>query len=431
MNGIQSLASRMLLRRALVSIALILPFSALSAEGITMDEAVAMALQSNLGIESELLSVRQKKLIADTWWNQFYPTASASITTGRPNDEPAASTFNPDPTTWSLSASVGLNLTLTLQTIPGIALARLDHENSLITLEKARAEVEVEVRKQFLALLLLQEQIALQEGNIASAERRYQQAQANYNNGLVDEYTLLASRVTVENQRPVLSDLQVAYQQALFGFKNSIGLPLTAEVTPVGEISAPTIKELPLAIDRERLRNRFDLQQVHKAEEILNAQKRNTTLLEMAPSIRLGWSYSPSFAGEAFGDNWFDNDMWSDTDGFRSRSRNRSMPFFPTAKRATAYPIRNVKSSKMRSPWNGRIAGRRYRFVTCCSKFVPAKNRWKRCVKTSPWHNAPTNWRKSATTMGCATSLRFKTPNRSSVARSSICCKSKKTSWIA
>lgn len=330
--------TRAIVAVALGAIAALTGTAPLAAEEIDLETAVALALESNLGIESELAAVRQKKLIADTWWNRFYPTASASFTMGRSNTEseisgiaPQTSSFDPatggferveafsqERPQWFLSAGIDLSLVLTLQMIPGISLARLDYENGLITLDEARAQVERDVSQQFYQLLLLQQQIALQEEQIANAEQRYEQARANFENGLIDEYTLLSSQVNLENLRPALSGLEVQYQQALLGFKNSLGVPLSQDVTPVGTIDPPEIAITIADVDRAMLENRFDIQQLRMANQILVENLRITEFSPQggrAPYLRFGFNVDPTFQGDPLEDNWFDLDNWSQQSG--------------------------------------------------------------------------------------------------------------------
>lgn len=308
-----------------------------SAQEIDLETAVALALESNLGIESTLAEVRQKKLVADTWWNRFYPSASASVTLGRSNTASEASGLapfgTPSPITgaydqvipfsqeqprWFMSAGIDLNLVLSMQMVPGISLSRLDYENGLISLAEARAQVERDVSKQFYDLILLKRRIALQEQQIANAERRYEQAQANFDNGLIDEYNLLSSQVSLENQRPALTGLETSYQQALLAFKNSIGLPLAAEIEPTGEIQPPAINFDTTEVERAVLRQRFDIQQLEKAAQLLREQRRASDLdpqTGRAPYVRFGFNVDPSFSGDPWNDTWFDGDNWSQRSG--------------------------------------------------------------------------------------------------------------------
>lgn len=293
-------------------------------EQIDLELAVALALRSNLGIESEMLAVRQKKLIADTWWNRFFPQANATVTMGRLNEQPepspVAALLQPgvppvEPPRWFMSGQLNFTLDLTLQTFPGISLSRLDYEMGLLTLAEARNQVERDVSKQFYNLLLTREQIALMEQRIASAERRFEQAQVNFANGLIDEFALLSAQVAVENQRPSLKALQGGYQQQLLVFRNTLGLPLRTSVEPVGVIDPP-------AIDREVLetamfQNRLDLQQLRLLDQIRREQIRVQDLSPGGryPFLRFGLTVDPRFEGDPLQDSWFDRDRWNQQSG--------------------------------------------------------------------------------------------------------------------
>ncbi len=309
-------------RRLLTFLLIAISFTSVAAEDMDLETAVALALDSNLGIESELLAVRQKKLIADTWWNRFYPSVNATATMARPNLEQSGFDFDTFEATeqprWFASMGIDMGLVLTLQTIPGLSFARLDYEAGLISLADARAQVERDVSKQFYELLLLREQIALTEEQIATAERRFDQAQLNFDNGLIDEFTLLSTQVQLENLRPALTALQVGYQQTLLAFKNSIGLPLTADVTPVGVIAPPQIEFRYDEIDDARLRNRYDVQQLEQLSLILEQQRRATDLNPQggrAPYLSFGWSLDPTFDGDPLNNDLFDTDRWEQSSG--------------------------------------------------------------------------------------------------------------------
>lgn len=294
-----------------------LAIPAAAQNNIDLETAIAMALQNNLGIESEMLAARQKKLIADTWWNRFYPQASASYTLGRLNEEPAASPLNPDPARWFMQANLNFSLDLTLQTFPGYSLAQMDYQMGLISLADARRQIERDVSKQFYNLLLAGEQIALVEERIATAERRYNQAQVNFNNGLIDEFTLLSAQVGVETQRPALTALQGAYQQQLLAFRNSLGIPLHVPVNPVGAIDPPRITFTEGDIEEGLLRDRLDIRQLELLHRIQEEQIRVIDYSQggRMPFVRFGLTIDPAFQGDPWADSWFDGDSWSQRSG--------------------------------------------------------------------------------------------------------------------
>lgn len=340
-------------RRIVAAILLaVIPVGFTMAEDIDLETAIALALNSNLGIESELIAVRQKKLIADTWWNRFYPSISTNASLARFNTEQSSWGYDSDSGSlydytlprWGASMGIDVSLVLTLQTIPGLSYARLDYESGLIDLADARAQIERDVSKHFYDLLLLREQIALTEEQITTAERRYEQAQINYDNGLSDEFTLLSSQVQVENLRPALTGLQVAYLQALLGFKNSIGLPLTTEVTPIGEIDPPVITIRYEELDENQLRNRFDVQQLEQLGLMLRVQRQATDLSPSggrAPYLAFGWSLDPTFGGDPWEDDLFDRDLWEQQSGMFTISIVQPidpwLPYSPTRNALAGY----------------------------------------------------------------------------------------------
>ncbi|MFW5642834.1 MAG: TolC family protein [Alkalispirochaeta sp.] len=326
--------------RAILTILLITAgaISGISAEEIDLETAVALALESNLGLEGELQNVMQKKLIADTWWNRFYPSISARATMARTNEEQEVSGIAPVPESavigpsgptgafdyvapfsseaprWNLSTALDMRLDLTLQMVPGIRLAKLDYEAGLITMQEARRKVERDVTKQFYQLLLLKEQIELVRQQIDAAEGRYEQALLNYENGLADEYTMLSARVAWENQKPQLTGLEVQYQQQLLTFRNDLGVSLTRDLEPVGEIDPPNLTFTLQEITRDLLEQRLDVQQLEFVGTILE-QQYFLTDSNRAPVVSFGWSYDPSFEGDPWEDDLFDGDSWGQRSG--------------------------------------------------------------------------------------------------------------------
>ncbi len=287
---------------------------------IDLDTAVALALHSNLGIESELVALRQKKLIADTWWNRFYPNVSASYSLRRSNVEPEPALPLPGaeaPPRWSMGAGLNLSLDLTLQTVPGISLAQLQYRQGQLSLEEARREVERDVSKLFYDLLLTRERMALVEERIATAQSRYNQAQINFENGLIDEFSLLSAQVALENQRPGLASLRVAYEQQLLAFRNSLGLPLMEPVEPHGAIDPPRLAIRLESVDQGRLRDRLDVQQLEMLNTIRQEQIRAGEYSQAgrAPFVRFGLNFDPTFGGDPWEDDWFDGDLWDQRSG--------------------------------------------------------------------------------------------------------------------
>lgn len=319
-----------------------LPSPAPEIRVLDVESALALALESNLGIQSQEINVAQKQLIRDSWWNRFYPSISARASMGRMNEEQTASGVAPVPggssppgtfdyvapfdeelPRWNLSTALEMNLRLTPALSPGINLAGIDLGASRIELRDQQAKVERDVQKSFYELLVTQSQIRLTEERIRTAENRLEQTRLNYEAGLVDEFTLLSARVNVANLRPRLAQLRNGYQQQMMRFKMQIGADLDEQIRLTGSIEPPdgvdALRDSLGAVDQEELNGRFDIQGLRQRAMILREQER-LTRYQSYPSLNLGFSVDPTFQGDPWADSWVDGDRWSQRSGMFSIS---------------------------------------------------------------------------------------------------------------
>ncbi|MFW5727316.1 MAG: TolC family protein [Spirochaetia bacterium] len=310
---------------------------------LTVDRAVKVAMNNNLQLKSSLIDTRIKEREADYAWNRFIPSVEVSGTMGRMNAEQEQLSFNemnmPEmekAPQWSVSAGLDMSLTLNLAMINGIRGTQLDYQAGRISLEQARQQVERDVKKSFYNLLLMQENRALMVENIDAAERRYEQAQINYENGLVPELTVLNAQVAYENLKPQLKSIDLGYRQAIQGFKMTLGISLDREIELDGSIDAE-----PVAVDAEQLidehlADRLDIQSMLNAITGLNNQVEATKLQAFTPNLILGYNLDPSFSGDPWSDPWFDDisNDWSQRSGmFRltiAMSLDSLLPFSQT-----------------------------------------------------------------------------------------------------
>jgi outer membrane protein TolC len=199
------------------------------------------------------------------------------------------------------------------------------------------------VRKQFYELLSQQENIRITRESIETAQERFEQTQINYDNGLVDEFTLLSSRVQLENLRPQLQQQELGYRRALMGFKQTLGLDPTEPIELDGQIDADLISLEADALIRDYLESRYDIQLARQgitsAELALDAKRA-----ERYPTLSLRWSADPTFAGDPFEDPWFDDveNDWNQQRGAFSISITQPLdPLLPFSR--TQVEINNLK----------------------------------------------------------------------------------------
>ncbi len=311
---------------------------------MTVEDAVQIALRSNLEIESEMLGLEKRRRTRDTAWNRFIPTISAGTTLLRPNEGQPAFPGGPaqDPQ-WNLQAEVSAMLNLNLGSIYGIRAARFDYESGLIDVVDARNRIERDVRKTFFALLVLDEQVELRRRALEIAAARLEQTRVNFRNGLVDEFTLLAEEVSYENQRPDLDALVNQQLAARRDFNRELGLPLTTVLDLQGRIEVE-----PITLNVEQLVT-AGLPHATAIARIGEAQRQIENLIQLAksggdpqsrgfyPNLTFRYSVSPQFAGDPFGDplfadvsrDWTDRGVFSITltqplDGFLPSSPTRT-----------------------------------------------------------------------------------------------------------
>jgi outer membrane protein TolC len=309
-------------------------------EPLTIDvqTAVMLALKANLGLETEQLSFEVKRNTKDTMYNVFYPKVSASIKLSRLNQGPSSvSTLIPDPTSqkgtfsgtpiydrvipytytpphrFSLGASISASITFSYSMIHGLRLTEMDYEAGRINLEKARKKVELDVKKTFYNLLVIEESIKLAEQNYQAAVTRFKQAEANYNSGLVDQYTMLAAQVAMESLKPVIAEIRNGYETLLLSFKMLLGIDMDTPVRLSGSIEPVIQKFDARELSSRFLSNRLDVQGLILAqkitEEVWKLEQSN-----LLPALTLMYSMDPTFQGDPFGDFWFDK-SWKQQGG--------------------------------------------------------------------------------------------------------------------
>lgn len=210
-------------------LAALLPF-ALSAAGaqtgtraLTVDEAVRIALDNNLSLRRNAVDLDGKKRAADRSWNSLIPSVTAGAGVSRPS--PLTGEIPAAQNVWTPGLSVSASLNLSVSAIDAAKEARADYEAGRLTYEEARQELELQVRKLFYQILLLESNRELAALSLESARARYEQTAAFARSGQVSQLEELSARVDMENQRPNVRNAETLYENALDSFKVLLGIP--------------------------------------------------------------------------------------------------------------------------------------------------------------------------------------------------------------
>jgi outer membrane protein TolC len=302
---------------------------------ISPHEAVDRAIKSNLSLESAWVSSATKKRASDLSWNQFIPTVDVGGALLRLNNEPQAVVMDlsqlgpmfagipPIPMggggpQWRLAGSISVSLNLNASMFQDMKKLELDYRKGLISYEKAKSQLERDVRKAYNSMLLLQENIALLKENFEAAGRRVSMAQANYRAGLAPELTLLQAQVAMENMKPMIDQAENGFRLSRANFAMFLGLPYD---TPFELIPVTTEYTSFIPLDLADLISKAasgkpDIQELRQDILSLNSLRKSTMLRLYTPTLSLSWTADPAFTKDPLKDSWFENmENWKQQSG--------------------------------------------------------------------------------------------------------------------
>ena len=337
---------------------------------ITPDKAVEMAIENNLGLQQTILSNEAKRRAAQTPWNVFIPTVDVSGTLGRLNVKPQGMTLPLPPLLggpitfgvspqWILLGSLQLTLNLNIGTFVGIKQTLEEYEAGKITVERAKLQLERDVRKAYYSMLLIQEQIALLRGSFDNMEQQVAMAQANYRGGLIPEVNLLQVQVARENLRPQIDEAENGYRMAMASFAMFLGLPYDAEfeLAPMPGNAEFIVLEAQDLISRAAA-NRPDIEELRRNLSALRAQRTALFYNIYTPTLSLGFNMDPTFQGDPMKDSWFNSDLWKQQQGmFRITLAWRLNGLLPFTKEFQGYQAMNDAVKAMELGLNQAVQG--------------------------------------------------------------------------
>jgi outer membrane protein TolC len=317
---------------------------------ITPDKAVEMAIENNLSIKQAQTTNEAKRRSAQTPWNQLLPTVEVAGTLGRLNNEPQATVLPLPPALggpislgggyqWRLLGSLQITLNLNAAIPAGLKRIVEEYQAGKITVEKAKLQLERDIRKAYYNLLLARERITLLQESYANAGRQVAMAQANYRGGLIPEVSLLQVQVARENMKPQIDEAENAYRMAMAAFAMFLGLPYNAEFELV---SLPGNAEF-IVLEAQKLisqaaEHKPDIEELRRNLAALNAQKTVLFYSLYTPTLSLGFNMDPTFQGDPWKDSWFKGDLWKQQSGmFRITLGWRLNALFPFTQEAQSY----------------------------------------------------------------------------------------------
>jgi outer membrane protein TolC len=299
---------------------------------LSPDEAVDRAIKNNLSLESARVSAGTKKRASDLSWNQFIPSVTAggsliydnekATVTGMapvpiPTMEPIHGVvpFSVEAPQWHVAGSIQASLSISIAMFENMNRLRLDYQGGMISYEKAKLQLERDVRKAYNNMTLLQENINLLKESYEAAGRRVAMAQANYRAGLAPELVLLQAQVAVANMKPTMDQVENGFRLSMAQFAMFLGLDYDTpfELIPM----EGTTDFIPLDVKEfisKAANGKPDIQELRHTILMLKSA-RKAQAFSLLPALTVSWNTQPVFTGDPWKDDWSDDDLWRKSGG--------------------------------------------------------------------------------------------------------------------
>ena len=302
---------------------------AVSAEGpgnpqvLTVDGAVKIALDNNLSLRRSAIDLGTKKRASDRSWNSLLPTLGASAMVSRPTSVTGEilprQTVSPDGKpqdreVWTPGFSLSAGITLSASVVENIKKARADYEAGLLSYEAAEQELELQVRKLFYQILLLDANRELAAQNFESAKNRYEQAAALVRVGQAPRLDELSAQVDMENMRPAVRNAEIIYENALDSFRTILGISPETALILDGNLNAGIAQhDNPGYFDAGSIPNvtageSLEASRLLTSIRSMEAQRKAVRNSAYIPSLRLSWTSTPMYNLE--------HGYWNDSGSF-------------------------------------------------------------------------------------------------------------------
>ena len=318
---------------------------------LSREEAVEMAINNNLMLESARINLDIARRRSDYVWNQFIPTVGVNGTLMRENFAtvtqggmvtvpmgginvpvedsplgPGSMVINPDgifvrtipPQTlpqWRVNGGFTAELLLSFALVEGIRSVKLGYEAGVLSLEKAKLQMEQGVRKMYNSILLMEANAVLLDESFANAQRQAAIAEANFQAGMAPRLTWLQAQVQVENMRPTVNDLQNNIRALKGNFALLLGLPFNTELElELLDTEANLIPDdLAEFISRSANMRKPDILELQANINTLHSQRKALFYQQYTPYLRFGWNINSTFNPllDPFQESWFKKDNWN------------------------------------------------------------------------------------------------------------------------
>lgn len=305
---------------------------------LTVEDAVSYALTNSKSLKSSQIDLEIKKRAKMYSWNVFLPSLNVSGTMSRttrnstyesgksaiiqaarlssleqgyPLPSSAYDTLieqagfeDTETLHWAAVGNVSAQLNFNLAMIQSMSASRANYEAGLISWEQTCKNTEMNIRKMFYGLLLMEENLKIQNELMDSAKARWQQSEINYKNGLVPQLSALNAQVAYENKKPAILELTQSLKQQKDTFAFLLGIPYGREINLVGSIDTRFVKVNADELVQKYAEENLDVKALKKNIELLKISLNASRLSTFTPSLSVSYGWQPVVA--QIDTNWLD-----------------------------------------------------------------------------------------------------------------------------
>lgn len=305
---------------------------------LTVEDAVSYALTNSKSLKSSQIDLEIKKRAKMYSWNVFLPSLNVSGTMSRttrnstyesgksaiiqaarlssleqgyPLPSSAYDTLieqagfeDTETLHWAAVGNVSAQLNFNLAMIQSMSASKANYEAGLISWEQTCKDTEINIRKMFYGLLLMEENLKIQNELMDSAKARWQQSEINYKNGLVPQLSALNAQVAYENKKPAILELTQSLKQQKDTFAFLLGIPYGREINLVGSIDTRFVKVNADELVQKYAEENLDVKALKKNIELLKISLNASRLSTFTPSLSVSYGWQPVVA--QIDTNWLD-----------------------------------------------------------------------------------------------------------------------------
>jgi outer membrane protein TolC len=227
---------------------------------LSLDEAVAVALKNNRGLQTSRRSLSLAASVYRAARGEYYPSLSIGYTASQTTANTDGS-FSAD-TLFASGAEVNVDIPLDIsgaisrsvqQALISLAISKADYV-------EASQELVVTVYDQYYTVLSNAETLNINQAQVALAEDQLRIAEARLKTGRVPEVDVLTARVQLNNERQTLKVSEGEIDISLANLKNTLLLDQKTDIVPTSKIDYdPVYFKFQDALE-ESLENRLEVE---------------------------------------------------------------------------------------------------------------------------------------------------------------------------